>query len=95
MGEQNELVEAIVKTDKPVAVLLFNPHYSCKNAVHCMNRSEAELDEVNVRLFVRCNVGNPDIRIPKFKDWNELKFLVLLRCQDYLKRYCCFRTISN
>jgi len=27
---------------------------------------------------------NPDKKIPKFEDWNELKFEVFLRRQDYL-----------
>jgi len=26
---------------------------------------------------------NPDKKIPKFEDWNELKFVVFLRRQDY------------
>ena len=51
-----------------------------------MNRSEAELDEVNARLVVGCNAGNPKIGLPKFEDWNELKFVLLLRCQNYSKR---------
>ncbi len=27
---------------------------------------------------------NPDKKTPKFEDWNELKFVVLLRRKDYL-----------
>jgi len=41
---------------------------------------------MNVRLLVGCNAGNPDKKIPKFEDWNELKFVVFLRRQDYSKR---------
>jgi hypothetical protein len=37
---------------------------------------------MNVRLFVGCIAGKSDNVIPKFEDWNKLKFVVLLCRQD-------------
>lgn len=43
-----------------------------------MNRSEAELNGVNVWWKEESIAGNPDKNMTKCEDWNEFKFVIFL-----------------
>ena len=49
----------------------FNPYYSCKSITNCMN----------LWWDVGCNMGNPDLDIPKFGECHEPKIVEYLNRQ--------------
>ncbi len=51
----------------------------------CGNRTRLErVSSPKVNPRPTMSSGRADKKIPKFEDWNELKFVVLLRRKDYL-----------